>query len=127
MFTRGKGALVGIYLYDLTHKIYLLEMIINEMPKAIDFSLFYQEELGLPESEWQVPYNEQYLASDGRTILGDLLTKENIPGDRTRVVFFMYLENLSTPLTTPYGEFSLTNVQRMPERLSKIVSYMPFD
>ena len=127
MNSSEKGVLVGIYSYDLEQKIYLLEMTINEMPKSVDLSLFFQEDTGLPKSEWQAPYNEQYLSSDGKTILGDFLSKEIIPGDETIVVFFMFLATLSTPLSTPYGEFSLTNVQCLPERLSRIVSYSPLD
>ena len=129
MNSEGMISLIGIYTYDAESKIYVVEMEINEKPRSVDFSRFFQKDDSLPESEWQVPYDEQYLTSDGKTILGDFFTedKDMIPGDTTRVAFFMFLTDLSLPLSTPYGEIDLSDVKPMPERLSNIISYNPID
>ncbi len=120
-------ALIGIYSYDLEANLYLLEMEINERPKRIDLCLFYQRIEGLPTGNWQTPYDEHFLTDDGTVVIGDFFSKNSIPGDKTHVVFFMFLEDLTIPLSTPYGEIDLSNVQPMPERLNHIISYNPID
>lgn len=127
MNNKDNITLIGIYSYDLEKDIYLIEIGINERPKFVDLCLFYQKDYDLPKDDWQTPYDERFLTDDGTIIIGDFLNKNYIPGDKTRVVFFMLLENLSIPLSTPYGEINLINVQPMPERLLRIISYNPID
>ena len=67
---REKGEHVGIYAYDLKRNKYLLEMMIDDKPRSVDLSLFFQKEPGVRESDCQVPYHEQFLSPDGRTALG---------------------------------------------------------
>ena len=102
-------------------------MQIQERPGFVDLSLFFQKDDALPKSDWQTPYDEQYLTSDGKTILGDFFNRNAIPGDMTRIAFFMFLADLSIPLSTPYGQFALTNVQPLPDRLKRGISYHPID
>ena len=120
-------SLLGIYAYDKQNRIYLLEVQINQPPSEVDLSLFYQKDDSLPESDWQTAYDEQYLSSDGTSVIGDGFDSAVIPGDTTRVAFFMFLEDLSSPLTTPYGDFPISNVRELPERLSKIIVFDPLD
>ncbi len=127
MNCEDRCSLIGIYSFDLENSVYLLEMRINEKPQSVDLSLFFQKENNLPKCDWQTPYDEHYLTSDGKAVLGDYFNRGTIPGDITRVVFFMFIADLSIPLSTPYGEFNLTDVQFVPERLLKIISYNPID
>ena len=120
-------SLLGVYTFDNQNGIYLLEAQINQPPAEVDLSLFYQKDNTLPESDWQTAYDEQYLSSDGTSVIGNGFDPTVIPGDTSRVVFFMLPKDLASPLTTPYGDFPVANVRELPERLSKIIVFNPPD
>ena len=78
-------------------------------------------------SDWQAAYDEHFLNNEGTEIIGDFFNRTEINEDNTRVVFFMYLEDLKKPLITPYGEMPFKATEDLPQRLEKIISFIPFD
>lgn len=119
--------LVGIYPYEEAKNIYLIELIINTPPSTVDLSLFLQKDDSLPVCDWQAAYDERYLCLDGTEVIGDFFNRKKLNDTRTRVVFFMYLESLSNPLSTPYGDIVFCPPVKMPYRLKQIITYNPMD
>lgn len=114
---------VGVYAVAGEPNVHLVELIVRYCEGIFDLGAFTQEEAGLPESDWQVAYDEQVLDLNGTKILsGDLSRKGETDiwtGD-VRLVFFFHFLNLSRPLKTPFGDVSLPQPTAMPERLSTI-------
>ena len=114
--------IIGVYKHPHHKDVYIIEMLIPMSPYSIDFSSFYCIDPELPKSDWQTAFGELFLSSDGVTVLGDGISiNEQIADcDITRVVFALYAEDLSTKLSTPYGEFSLSSLKELPRRLNTI-------
>ena len=116
--------IIGIY--DFNNDAILVELIINEYPKDIDFIEFCVPDNSLNKSSWQVPYMEQYLGSDG---VDKLCETYGAPAEQTkptRLTFFLYKTGLPE-LSTPYGNVSILSPQKMPDRLVKIIDFDEFD
>lgn len=122
-----KAVLNGVFPILNEKDVYLFEMIIDDVPANVDFLLFCQKDDNLPEDEWQVPYNEQYLNQEGTAVIGDAINDKNTDDEKTRVAFFMYIESFDMPLSTPYGDFQIKAESEMPERLRRIIDYTPMD
>jgi hypothetical protein len=80
-----------------------------------------------PKSDWQTAFGELFLSLDGLTILGDVANKHIINDDTTRVVFGLYAEDLNIPLSTPFGEFILSPIEKLPNRLNSIAMNINLD
>lgn len=118
--------LLGVYPVPEEEAVYLIELWIAAPPRQVDLSQFYQRNPRLKRSDWQVPYDEHYLDPEGTTVLGDFLSRDMVPGDETRLAFFLYTEDRSLPLTTPWGKVSLTETAAMPGRL-RCIAFAPMD
>lgn len=126
MYEKDKITLLGVYA-TVDEAVYLLEFRVNDSPSAVNLDAFALKEKGVPRSDWQVPYDERYLNEGGTQVIGDYLDRNELPGESSRIVFFLYVEDLTLPLLTPYGEISLPEPTEMPERLKEIIPYLPFD
>lgn len=122
-----KMEIMGLYSVPNERDVYLLEFQILDKPSVIDVSEFMQIDQSVNESDWQVAYDEHYLNQDGTIIIGDYFNRKEIMGETTRLVFYMYLEDLSLPLRTPYGEISLPAPSDIPNRLTSILDYESAD
>lgn len=122
-----KAQIIGVYRYLENEPIYLIEMMITESPSKVDLAKFLQKDDCLPMSDWQVAYDEHFLNNDGTEIIGDFFNQAELNEGNTRVVFFMYIEDIKKPLLTPYGEMSFLETENLPQRLARIVSFTPFD
>lgn len=112
--------LVGVYHHPNYEDAYIIEMLIPMRPDLIDFSSFYCIDPKLPETDWQTAFGELFLSSDGSTVLGDSPNKHIITDNTTRVIFGLYSENLAIPLSTPFGAFLLSPIEKLPDRLNSI-------
>lgn len=113
--------LIGVYPVAEAENTYLIELWICVPPLQVDLSRFYQQDPRQKETDWQVPYDERYLNSEGTEVLGDFFSRDPIPGDETRLAFFLYTENRNLPLNTPWGEISLIETKPLPKRLQILV------
>ena len=112
--------ILGVYKYPQYVETYIIEMLIPARPDSIDFSAFHCIDPSSPESDWQTAFGEIFLSEDGSTVLGDAYNKPAINDDKAHVIFGLYVEDFSIPLSTPYGEFVLSLPQKLPERLESI-------
>lgn len=107
--------------YDYNEEWYLIEMLINEESREIDWSAFTTPEEGMDERDWQAPYMEQYLNEDGTERICDVYDTPAESVNPCRVAFFIYKTDAEM-LITPYGQFPLECMD-MPERLEDIVEF----
>ncbi|MBO4563606.1 MAG: hypothetical protein IK082_07670 [Oscillospiraceae bacterium] len=119
-------SLIGVYPVLPEERIYLIELLISRPTKLVDLSMFLQKTGGKNKEDWQAPYDEHYLDERGERIIGDFFNHDDLNCYPTRVVFYMYLETMEVPLTTPYGEVCLTDVKELPSRL-EMLKYTPMD
>jgi hypothetical protein len=98
--------------------IALIEIALDFPDERFDLGQFIQ-----PESD-QAPYDEAYLSSDGSETLSRWKRPE---GDHLRVAFYLHFFDQRRPLSTPYGDLALPELQEMPERLRALVPYRPVD
>jgi len=120
----NKTKIVGIY--DFNDAVILVEMIIDEFPGDIDFGGFCVPDNRFEKSDWQAAYMEQYLNSDGTDKLCEAYDTPAEQSKPSRITFFLF--KTSQPiLSTSYGDFSIAEVQELPDRLAKIIEFDPFD
>ena len=118
-----QAELIGIY--DFNELTFLVEMIINDYPDEIDYCSFYIPDEKLDKSDWQTAYMEQYLDMNG---IGKLCSTYATPAKQSkpsRIAFFLFKTG-ALELSTPYGEFSLTNPHEVPDRLAKTIDFDDF-
>lgn len=109
--------LIGVYPVAEEENTYLIELWISVPPRQVNLSQFYQQDPQQKETNWQVPYDESYLNPEGTEVLGDFFNRNMIPGEESRLAFFIYTENRNLSLNTPWGEISLAETKPMPKRL----------
>ena len=68
------------------------------------------------------PYLEQYLNEDGTEKICELYDTQEENVAPCRFVFFLYKTD-DPKLISQFGEFDLTQVQPLPERLQNIVEF----
>ena len=106
--------------FEARHRgLHLIEVLIDAT-HPVDFEEFAQPTPTGPRSDWQAPYDEQYLDASGQTLLDEPL--DDAP---TRAVFFLHFLDLNRPLLTPAGPRDLPAPTRLPDRLHRLVSYSP--
>ena len=109
--------------YKFKRKWILVEMIIEDFSDKIDFYHFTIPENGLLKLDWQIAYLEQYLNLEGTENICDLYETPKPSVSPCRIVFFIYKKRAGKVLSTPYGEFPITKLNRLPKRLKKIIKF----
>ncbi|MBE6900773.1 MAG: hypothetical protein E7479_08995 [Ruminococcaceae bacterium] len=118
--------------YKYNREWFLVEMIIDAKPSEIEFEKIVVPNENVRESDWQCPYMEQYLNSDGTEKLCEAYDVPEEDSSPCRISFFIYNENpkklfafgkKKSVLRTPYGEFELSDKEKIPERLRKIIEF----
>jgi len=123
---------IGLYSVPDNEDVALVEVAVDRPPSAVDVGKFTQEERGVDQANWQVPYDERYLNADGTSEIGERWASgwDPLPGvvepGTTRLVFFFHFLASSRPLKSPDGDVSLPVVSSLPARLS-FVEYEPPD
>lgn len=119
--------LLGVYKIKGTSDVHLFELNINTSPIDVDVSSFTQKDDKLPKDSWQTAYDEHFLNENGTKVIGTFLEQENLKGEKTRLVFFMYFIDFSKPLLSQFGEILLLEPSPMPDRLLEIIEFEPVD
>jgi hypothetical protein len=112
--------------YDFNKDFMLVEMIINEYPDKIDIGAFCVPDEKSNKLSWQVAYMEQYLNIDGTYKLCETYSVPTEQSKPSRVAFFIF-KTENKILSTPYGEYSLVNLQVLPDRLERIIDFCEVD
>ena len=120
--------LIGVYQIEASPNVHLIELIINVPPNKVDVFSFTQRDDILPRDSWQVPYDEFYLNKEGTKVIGRFGDQDKLSEETgTRIAFFMHYINFNKALLSQFGETLLLRPTHMPERLSKIINYVPLD
>jgi hypothetical protein len=121
--------IVGVHKVYTHDPCYLIEIIIHSSRKKIDMIDFTQEIPGVPESNWQVPYDDMFLNSEGTAVIGDVIidgrNEELWIGD-VRIAFFFHYLDETEHLRTPFGDVKLPEVTKKPKRL-RCMKHSPID
>jgi len=104
----------------------LVEVLVRNRDGRFDVGDFSQPQVGVQRDKWQVAWAEAYLSEDGETLLVERWS-DPPNAECFRVAFFIHSWNPAAPLLTSYGEIRCPAVQKMPERLQKLVPYEPVD
>lgn len=121
--------------YKYSKNWFLVEMVFDIKPSEIEFEEIVVPDENLKERDWQCPYMEQYLNSDGTEKICETYDVPKEDSAPSRVAFFIYNEYPKTLfskrktqiLRTPYGEFELSDKEKLPPRLKKIIEFENFD
>lgn len=97
-------------------------MALNISSAEIDWDSMVVPNENLDEGDWQCPYMEQYLNADGTEKICETYDEPEEEMNPCRIAFFIYKEDSHT-LRTSYGEFNLTDVEKMPKRLKNIIEF----
>ena len=108
--------------YDFNDSVFLVEMIVNECSSKIEFERFCVPDNMIKQSDWQVAYMEQYLNLDGNDKLCEAYDTPTEQSKPSRITFFLYKSD-NHKLSTPYGDFSTESLQKLPDRLAKIIDF----
>ena len=115
---------IGVYNVPDTEDVALVEVDVDRSPSGVDVGTFTQEDPGVDQANWQVPYDERYLNADGTREIGERWATgwDPQPGvvepATTRLVFFFHFLDSSRPLKSPDGDIPLPAPSSMPARLS---------
>ena len=108
--------------YKFNKEWLLIELSLNIASSEIDWDAISAPNNELEEDYWQCPYMEQYLNEDGTEKICETYDEPEEDVNPCRVAFFIYKDGSPT-LQTPYGNFDLTNIEKLPSRLKKIIEF----
>lgn len=115
--------LIGVYSVKGNPDVHLLELSIPVAPQEVDVSKITQKREGVSESDWQEPWDEQFLNEKGNQVIGDWLQAPPKWAKTTRLAFFFHFLEFDLQLSTPFGDLDLKEPTYMPRRLSSIIRY----
>lgn len=102
----------------------LIDVQVTGLDEPLDLASWSLPAPGLPRENWQAPYNEHLLTSDGWVrwgVDGDLDT----PASRSlRLCFWLYMM-AEGPLLTPSGEVAIPASTPLPEHLASLAFEAP--
>ena len=101
---------------------YLVEMLLDIPPSQIKWDDFVVPEKNGNPGDWQCPYMEQYLNSDGTEQICNVYEVPHNDTNPARIAFFLY-KSSGKLLKTPYGEFELNAEGEAPDRLKSILAF----
>ena len=112
--------------YHFSEQWYLIEMLLDVSALEIDWNNITVPQKGVSKLNWQAPFMEQYLNEEGCSKICDTydIPKENVRP--CRVAFFIFKVSAQT-LSTPYGDFPLSDTKPLPQRLKNIIEFEESD
>jgi hypothetical protein len=125
----GQGAVmstsievVGVYPVAAAKPCHLIELVVRNAQNALPLTEFTQEIAGVPEQDWQVPWQAQILDSTGSRVIaeGTALASETSWSGDVRLAFFFHNLDFSWPFLTPCGVTNLPLPEDLPVRLRMI-------
>ena len=108
--------------YDYNDEWLLIELALDVASSDIEWESIVVPNDELDEEDWQCPYMEQYLNDDGTEKLCEMYDEPEETVKPCRVAFFIYKDEAEV-LRTPYGEFDLSDVKKLPKRLKEIIEF----
>lgn len=104
----------------------LLEVLVKDPDESFDLKDFTQERDGVDRGSWQAAWAEAFLTFNGT---GLLVERRGDPptGRSFRCAFFLHYYQPDKPLITSYGSHNCPPVKEMPERLQRLVPFVPVD
>jgi hypothetical protein len=114
-------SIIGVYPVSAPEPCHLVEMRIDDCDGVFEIGEITQADSKLERANWQVPYDERLISSDGHELLTESFEAQDRPElwrGSVRLGFFFHLLNFYQPLLTPFGELELPRPSPLPERLS---------
>jgi hypothetical protein len=108
------------------NSVALIEAMVHDRDDRFNVGQFTQPQDGVPQTNWQVAYDEAFLTLDGESLAVERGERAPEVGD-LRVAFFLHFWQPDKPLRTSYGEVACPSAEDMPERLARLVPYEPVD
>jgi hypothetical protein len=123
------GDFSKINFYEFNEKIGVVEVLIDTEFKLIKDKLddFTIEDKSISKNSWQVLYMEQYFSADRSMKLCEAYTE---PADDTKdfyLVFFIYELASGQILQTPFGNVTVTELQKLPQEYKKSLEFEEMD
>lgn len=113
----SRARVIGVHAVPASEPCYLIEIMIEGSDEEPDLGAVTQPIPGQDESNWQVPWDECFLSHDGSSEVEAHELRE--PNVRTfRIAFFFHYLDLSSPLSSPWGELQIPSVTERPRRLA---------
>jgi hypothetical protein len=122
----ASARMIGAYRVRSSEPCHLVELEITGVSSQIDLSEITQEVPGQPRSNWQVPYDEQYLDVSGKRPIDPSKPWAQPQEPDFRLVFFFHYLDFDEPLLTPFGDIELPKPKRKPRRLGFVRYEPPF-
>jgi hypothetical protein len=101
----------------------MIEAVVSHADASFDVGAFAQPDPALPESNWQVAWNERFLTADGDALLNERPWEQPPNDERLRLVFVIHFWKPDLPLQSSYGQLALPPIQPLPERLWRLAPY----
>lgn len=122
----AKDAVKFYACYDFSEEWYLIEMLLDLSAPDILWDRITVPQKGVSKLNWQAPYMEQYLNEAGSIKICDTydMPKEDVRP--CRVAFFIFKVSSKT-LSTPYGDFPLSDANPVPDRLTGLIEFENVD
>jgi hypothetical protein len=122
----ASARIIGAYRVRSSEPCHLVEFEVIGGTDPIDLLGITQEVPGQPRSNWQVPYDEQYLEVGGKRPISPSEPWAQPEEPDFRLVFFFHYLDFTRPLLTPFGTMELPKPKRKPGRLGFVI-YEPPD
>jgi hypothetical protein len=105
--------------------IALAEVLVTDADERFNVGDFTQEDPKRPRQSWQAAWAEAFLSPDGETLL--VKRWGRLPPNTTafRIAFYLHFWKTGQPLLTSYGPIPTPAPAPMPERLVRLVPYIP--
>jgi hypothetical protein len=97
----------------------LIEACVKDRDACLDLADFGQGD--------QAAYDEAYLSEDGTIVVGRFMERDKVQSRDVRVAFWLHYYDAAQSIRTSYGPVSAPPPTPMPERLSKLMNYLPVD
>ena len=115
--------LIGIYHVSGQKDVHLIELGIKTNHANVDIGQITQMEDWVDPLDWQIPWDEKFLNTEGTKTTEDGMDSSSDNSDYTRLTFFLHYVDFHKPLITQFGALELKNPEIMPERISSIIEY----
>jgi hypothetical protein len=114
-----KLSIIGLHrIHNAPEPCHLIELRIDDCAEVLDLAFITQEVADQPRSNWQVPYDEHLLGSDGGEGAPCTTSSSFRPGPGARLAFFFHYLDVARPLLTPAGPLVLPEETPIPRRLA---------
>jgi hypothetical protein len=110
---------LGVHPVEADEPCHLVELVVHDSDGQFDIGSFTQEIADEPQDNWQMPWDEVVLDSDG----GSVVSGDSPSGD-VRIAFFFHYLDKNRPLVTPFGDVDLPGETPRPDRLA-FLDYEP--